>query len=508
MQRQHDRKPKYLDLRRIGAALAILGGLSISTSGQSQNFAASLAVVQSSVCVVDGFPGTAPACWQLERQGVSPVAGDLALPPAATNLAKITGGLRHFCGARRLAASDRQDIVCWGDKRLGQLEAPTPSESETVLDVTAGQWHTCALIADLSSGKNRLACWGFPAENIQYPVELSNPVAVAASIRHTCATNRDADQKLSVYCWGESFQGKWDGARLGLNADDAPYCDRDVSGAISCGHQKTVRQYDGAVNLAISRKVSIGQTISLNNKQAQGNFSVAGFGETTEFTVTNPLESNLSAKLACVLYEEGLACLLPGGTGLQGLDVSQLYLRRSLFFSSPNDIGPILTLLQRDVYEFDAQLFRNAASMLKRATPQQREIAANAFAPMLSDFPYEGLRKEKMANMAESIARSLKNPAPAHIATKEDRGFIVGLMSAALQSMRPVLLRVKTDEASVAPAKEAGDIVGLLGRMLVSGAPSDLAEAKARVSAFGLSISHHDYVGQRGPLLLYLADQL
>ncbi len=132
-----------------------------------------------------------------------------------SGVAQIDGARRHTCAVTTAGAAK-----CWGDNGLGQLGDGTTSERHTpigvvglttgVIQVAAGNLHTCALLA---TGK--VKCWG----NNTYgqlgdgtdtdslvPVDvhgLTGVIQVVAGNAHSCALTM-ADE---VKCWGSNDWG-------------------------------------------------------------------------------------------------------------------------------------------------------------------------------------------------------------------------------------------------------------------------------------------------------------
>jgi alpha-tubulin suppressor-like RCC1 family protein len=128
----------------------------------------------------------------------------------------ITAGLNHTCAVLSGGA-----VQCWGDNQDSQLGDGTTTQSSVPVTVTgitnavavaAGQVHTCAL---LSGGT--VQCWGgnfqgelgdgTSTEKSSVPVTvtgITNAIAVAASLNHTCAVLRSG----TVQCWGDSYWGE------------------------------------------------------------------------------------------------------------------------------------------------------------------------------------------------------------------------------------------------------------------------------------------------------------
>jgi alpha-tubulin suppressor-like RCC1 family protein len=131
--------------------------------------------------------------------------------------AALTAGYNHACA---LLADGT--MRCWGSNVYGQLGDPStpPSGSSapvavsgvtTVAAVTAGAYHTCALLVD-----GTLRCWGqndLGQLGDGTLTSSSTPVTVhgitgAAGVRggggHTCALLVDG----TVQCWGNNYQGQ------------------------------------------------------------------------------------------------------------------------------------------------------------------------------------------------------------------------------------------------------------------------------------------------------------
>ena len=130
-------------------------------------------------------------------------------------------GYDHTC-----AISDSGDLFCWGENSFGQL-GNSASEildraylvTELELDpvsVSAGQWHTCAI---LEGGE--IGCWGDnrfgqlgitsnQTESLTRPISLPSPaLAISAGHSHSCAILSINE----VYCWGANSFGQ-----IGINS--------------------------------------------------------------------------------------------------------------------------------------------------------------------------------------------------------------------------------------------------------------------------------------------------
>jgi alpha-tubulin suppressor-like RCC1 family protein len=133
----------------------------------------------------------------------------------------ITAGVVHTC-----AILDDGSVSCWGYNLRGQLghgtttsrNIPTQTSSlgtdRTAIAITAGYWHTCAILDDGSVscwGRNNHGQLGDGTNNTRYtPTQTSSlgegrtAVAITAGIDHICAILDDG----SVSCWGYNGQGQ------------------------------------------------------------------------------------------------------------------------------------------------------------------------------------------------------------------------------------------------------------------------------------------------------------
>ncbi|MFP5363320.1 MAG: RCC1 domain-containing protein [Thermoleophilia bacterium] len=153
----------------------------------------------------------------------------------------ITAGGNHTCALR-----DDGTVLCWGLGEFGQLgnggtasigDGELPGDRDHVdlggqpaIAITAGAFHSCALLADGS-----VKCWGVggngqlgyagtgavldPAEKPD-PVDLGAPAkAITAGASHTCAVLADG----SVRCWGLNDLGQLGyGNTVSIGDNEAP----------------------------------------------------------------------------------------------------------------------------------------------------------------------------------------------------------------------------------------------------------------------------------------------
>ena len=159
--------------------------------------------------------------------------------PHLAGVAAVAAGTDHTCALRADGTVD-----CWGRNDFGQLGDNQPNGSLTptpvcavgitgtcafspgqqltgVIAITAGAYHTCALLA-----VGTVDCWGLNGlgqvgnnTTTQQPAPvlvlggLSDVIAITAGQEHTCALLVDG----TVRCWGDNFNGQLGvGVPLGL----------------------------------------------------------------------------------------------------------------------------------------------------------------------------------------------------------------------------------------------------------------------------------------------------
>ncbi len=163
-------------------------------------------------------------CWGSNRSGQlgTGTAGGQSLMPVPveglTGVESITCGADHTC-----AVTTNGELYCWGANTSGQIgngnaggNEPTPTlvdvASATIVSASAGGAHSCAVTSD-----DDLYCWGDNragqlglgntslGEETPQPVPSPSAVVqVTAGDQHTCAVGRNA----SPWCWGSDDSGQ------------------------------------------------------------------------------------------------------------------------------------------------------------------------------------------------------------------------------------------------------------------------------------------------------------
>ena len=161
-------------------------------------------------------------CWGYNAQGQLGL-GDTTFRftptrvGSATDWASVSTGYFHSCGVKV-----DHTLWCWGYNEYRQLglgvDSPrlvsTPTQVGSAadwLEVSAGNWHTCAVKTDQT-----LWCWGantagelgigwqdgeFPPTQVGSDTDWSD---VEAGSFYTCGVQLDA----SLWCWGDNAQGE------------------------------------------------------------------------------------------------------------------------------------------------------------------------------------------------------------------------------------------------------------------------------------------------------------
>ena len=202
------------------------------------------------------YPGAPELCDDKDNQ----CPGDLGYGQIDETCAiKVSAGYYHTC-----ALTKGGGVKCWGRNDMGQLgnettiDSPVPVDviglSSGVIDISAGQYHTCAVLAS-----GAVKCWGsdndgqcgiygyvYYTTTPEYVFGLNQAVAVSAGAYHTCALTVQG----GVKCWGSNYYGT-----LGDGTNDFSDLPVDVVGlsggvvAISAGYERSCAvQQDGVLS--------------------------------------------------------------------------------------------------------------------------------------------------------------------------------------------------------------------------------------------------------------------
>ncbi|MCB9373452.1 MAG: hypothetical protein H6518_11855 [Microthrixaceae bacterium] len=227
----------------------------------------------------------------LAQLPVGPVVGDANEGPGAPAFAALTNGAYHTC-----AILGDGTVKCWGSNGLGQLglgdtadRGDEPGEmgsslssvdlgtGRTALAISAGAFHTCALLDDHS-----VKCWGANAQGRlglgdtatrgDQPGEMGDQLpavdlgaghtasTISAGGAHTCAVLDDG----TVKCWGRNRAGQLGlgdtasrGDQPGEMGDQLPAVD------LGSGHTATAVGAAGNFDFGITFNPGLSSTCAL-----------------------------------------------------------------------------------------------------------------------------------------------------------------------------------------------------------------------------------------------------
>ena len=135
------------------------------------------ASVRSGLWIGIGLAVVAVALWLMAGVASALPSDDGTWPaPEGGVTVSISAGLQHTCAVRSSDPYPGQ-AWCWGDNSQGQAVF----RPETFVQVSAGNFHTCGLVAD-----GRVTCWGGGPAMFQ-PAPGGLYRKVSAGSENTCA---------------------------------------------------------------------------------------------------------------------------------------------------------------------------------------------------------------------------------------------------------------------------------------------------------------------------------
>jgi alpha-tubulin suppressor-like RCC1 family protein len=194
----------------------VLGGAPLTSLDSGVEFACVLDGAGHAYCWGDGALGVS-----MPAQSAVPVAVDTSGVLAGKTLVELNTGDEHAC-----AVDDLGKAYCWGEDDIGELgngKAPASRvpvavrdtgalAGESLIDVEAGSYHTCALSDD-----GDVFCWGSilgdgSGESSTKPVaaDLSQipPGETVTSLHSAFDTVCAITDVGHAYCWGGSRSGQ------------------------------------------------------------------------------------------------------------------------------------------------------------------------------------------------------------------------------------------------------------------------------------------------------------
>lgn len=107
----------------------------------------------------------------------------------STVFVDVSAGMFHSC-----ALMESGEILCWGMNDWGQSAPP----EELFARVACGWEQTCGILLD-----GRVSCWGLDSQGQSSPPENTNFVSIEVGRSHACGVLDDQ----TLLCWGEDHQG-------------------------------------------------------------------------------------------------------------------------------------------------------------------------------------------------------------------------------------------------------------------------------------------------------------
>jgi alpha-tubulin suppressor-like RCC1 family protein len=178
-----------------------------------------------------------------------------------TDAVVVSAGAAHACAI----LADRS-LVCWGDNSAGQLGGGTfgvPSDAPVavdlgggvVMDVAAGQNHTCALLDTgivKCWGENDLGQLGNPYyQTSPVPVEIEsdgvpvpNLIALSSGNAFSCAVQSGG----ALYCWGDNSNGQMGQSYYAPQTSPTPVYGVNAVDVSTGGEHVCAILYDGSVS--------------------------------------------------------------------------------------------------------------------------------------------------------------------------------------------------------------------------------------------------------------------
>ncbi len=266
------------------------------------------------------FPDGTLECWGRNDSGQlgdPTTTADISATPVRvsgiTTATAVTAGGFHTC-----ALLQDGTVRCWGQNDSGQLgngtvlmNSSTPvrvSGITTAVAISAGGWHTCALLQD-----GTVRCWGrnedgqlgngavitspptpSPTPTPVTVTGITTAVAIEAGIFHTCALLQDG----TVRCWGRNSDGQLgDGTRT--NSSTPVTVSQITAAALAPGAEHTCALLQGGTVRCWGDN-NFGQ---LGNGSAIGMVATTPSAAVTGITTATAVTSG--AVHSCALLQDG-----------------------------------------------------------------------------------------------------------------------------------------------------------------------------------------------------------